>query len=372
KKQIVFVKDTNGNGLADAGDQVWVRAAEVSSDTQQRGRQEVGHQETGVLNATTGVVTVTDNASDAPIFLTAGGKRTLTDTGIQSITVVNTGEAIQPGGRNVLIYLTLDTGKRTTTVTSRQSILVTNLLSDPLLYLTPLRDPTTVAAGNVAFIAGGILVEDRIQERGVQEVGFQETGRQERGFQERGFQSRGRLDEFGNIVVDNVTGDRLLFKKANNDLTFDDTGIQHITVSTNTTDAGIQSIEITNSASAAKLWIDPNGNLTTAAGNAPVVLANGTQSRGIHKRDSAQHLLYRTENNVLTTAGTNIPEIEVTNNPRDDLLYKNAQNHNTTDAGNKMAIASADRASKLFNPNNLATVSIWVEDDNDKTTAKTG
>ena len=126
-------------------------------DTQQRGRQEVGHQETGIVNATTGVVTVTDNAADAPIFLTAGGKRTLTDTGIQSITVVNTGEVIPLTGRNVLIYLTLDTGKRTTTVTSRQSILATNLLSDPLLYLTPLRDPTTVAAGNVAFIAGGIL-----------------------------------------------------------------------------------------------------------------------------------------------------------------------------------------------------------------------
>ena len=75
---------------------------------------------------------------------------------------------------------------------------------------------------------------------------------------------------------------------------------------------------------------------------------------------------------LLTTAVTNIPEIEVTNNPRDDLLYKNAQNHNTTDAGNKMAIASAARASKLFNPNNLATVNIWVEDDNDKTTTKTG
>jgi hypothetical protein len=91
----------------------------------------------------------------------------------------------------------------------------------------------------------------------------------------------------------------------------------------------------------------------------------------VQERDSGQHLLYLTENNVVTTAVTNKPKITVTNNKFADLLYFNAQGNLTTDAGNKMAIASAAQASQLFNPNNLATVAIWVEDDNDKTTTNT-
>jgi Ca2+-binding RTX toxin-like protein len=410
KAQIVFVKDLNANGVADVGDEVWVRAAEVSADTHQRGRQEVGHQERGILNAN-GSITVTDNEGDPLVWLTAAGARTLTDTGFQSISVTNAGEAISLPG-DVPIYLT-DAGRRTTDNTApRQSILVTNLASDGLLYLDANRQPTTAVTGT-PFIAGGILVENRVQERGVQEVGFQMTGGQEHGFQQRGHQSTGAVNAFGDIVITNDPLDGLVFQEANGDLTFIDTGIQHVSVTNDaadallfldfrsrlttvdtgtqavettgdagdallwrdangkrtTTNTGIQSIGTTNSAADAKIWVDANGNLTTVAGNAAAM--NGSvQARGVHERTSSQQLLYLTANGTETTAVTDRPKITVTNGKFDELLYFNASGHLTTDAGNKMAIRSAASAAQL-GAHDLAVVQIWVEDDNDTTTTNT-
>src|SRR5206468_4170764 len=122
------------------------------------------------------------------------------------------------------------------------------------------------------------------------------------------------------------------------------------------------SIEVTNtpaSSSNPLLWIDANGNLTTTAGN---VFAG---ARGHQDRDSAQHLLYLTDNGTVTTAVTNKPKISVTNDKFDDLLYRNAFGNLTIDAGNKQAITSAATAAQLASVNHgLTTVSIWVEDDN--------
>ena len=261
--------------------------------------------------------------------------------------------------------------------------------------------------------AAGILAENGVQERGVQEVGFQQTGHQERGYQQRGHQSTGDIDAYGNIIVTNDPAHALLFQLANGDLTFLDTGIQHVTVTNaaadpllyldfrsrlttvdtgtqavaatgsagdellwrdvngrrTTRNTGVQSIAVTNDASDPMLWIDAGGNLTTVAGNAPVM--NGTvQARGVHERTSAQQLLYLTENGTETTAVTDRPKITVTNNKYAALLYLNTSGYATTDPGNRMAIRSAAMAGQLGS-HGLAVVSLWVEDDNDRTTTPT-
>ena len=349
-----------------------------------------------------GSITVTNNPGDQLLWLTTAGARTLTNTGVQSITVVNTGQPVTPDGFNVLVYLD-ENGRRTTTAAgNRQSILITNLGTDALLYLDAERNPTTAITGT-AFIAGGILVEDRVQERGVQQVGFQQTGHQERGFQERGFQ---QVDGEDNplfvaadgslttdvtnkpaITVTNDPNDPLLWLNFRGNKTVEITGTQSIDVTGSaadpllwldangkrtTAETGVQSIDITNTVSDAKLWIDANGNLTTTAGNAVSKTAGNVQQRGVHERTSSQQLIYLTENGTETTAVTERPKISVTNNKFDDLLYVNSSGFLTTDAGNKMAIASAATAAQLAAVNNgLATISIWVEDDNDQTTTNT-
>ena len=306
----MFVKDLNANGIPDVGDEVWVRTAEVSADAQQRGRQEVGHQERGIVTSS-GAIVVTDNVADDLIWLTATGARTLTNTGTQSISVTNSGAVLSLPG-DLPIYLT-ETGKRTTTVTSRQSILVTNANSDGLLWLDSQREPTTINTG-VAYIAGGILIEDKVQERGVQEVGFQQTGYQQRGFQERGYQlvddnddplfiaPNGNLTtDFSNepaIVVTNLETDPLLWLNFRGNRTVEVTGTQSVDVTDlstdpllwrdangkrTTVDTGLQAMAITNTPTDLPIWVDANGNLTTVAGNAAEM--NGPfQTRGVHER----------------------------------------------------------------------------------------
>jgi hypothetical protein len=399
KGQIVFVKDLDANG-ADAGDEVWVRAAVVSPDGQHHGRQERGVQQTGVLQGD-GSIKVTNQAGDALIWLTADGLKTLTNTGVQSILITNAVNAAGVAGDHP-IFLD-DNNKRTTTDTGRQSLQITDAAADGLLWLNANNNPTTVNTGK-AYIAGGILVENKIQERGVQQVGFQETGKQERGIQERGRQA---VDADGNlvfleangdetlidtgiqkIVVTNATTDALLWLDFRGRRTLDNTGTQSVQVTSSggllyldangartTTNTGVQSIAITNTTADAKLWIDVNGHLTTTRGNTAALTGSGAQQRGFQQEDSGGHALFHVSatDSTLTTAVTQFPAITVTNDPFDKLLYVNSAGRLTTDPGNKMAIASGFTAADLAAVNHgLSVVSIWVEDDNDQTTTNTG